>query len=85
MLVHGFAALLCSAVLAVSALKLAAFEGLYDSAVESAFDLTDTPQIPFGASRVLSQENDQMVLDMEQMPQRAEDKTIYQVLSDNPK
>jgi hypothetical protein len=84
MLVRKFAALLCSGVLAASALKLAALEDLYDSAGKSTFDLSDAQQIPLGT---LSQED---VLeydfgnDMAQIPQKAEDKTIYQVLSDNP-
>jgi hypothetical protein len=85
MLVRNFGALLCSGVLAASALKIAALEDFYDSAVESTFD---AQQIPFGAS---SQEGVQEVLgdsidnDVLQLPQKAEDKTIYQVLSDNPK
>jgi hypothetical protein len=80
MLVPSFAALLCSGVLAAEALNLAALENPYDSAVE----YTGTQQIPFGASRVLNQEDDRLVFDVAQMPQRAEDKTIYQILTDNP-
>jgi len=91
MLVRKFAALLCSGVLATSALTLSALYDLYDSAVESALDSSDARQIPLGASRVLSQDDIQDVHDdfendkMQFLPQNVEDQTIYQVLSDNPK
>jgi len=88
MLVRNFATLLCSGVLAASALKLAALEDLYDSAGESTFDLSNAQQVPFGPSGMLSQDHaleHDVENDMAQMSQKAEDKTIYQVLSDNPK
>lgn len=78
MLVPSLAVLLCSGVLAAEALNLPALENPYDSTVEY------TQQIPFGASRVLNQEDDRLVFDVAQIPQRAEGKTIYQILSDNP-
>jgi hypothetical protein len=85
MLVRNFATLFCSGVLAASALKLATLEDLYDSAGESTFELSNAQQVPF---RPLSQDHaleHDVENDMVQISQKAEDKTIYQVLSDNPK
>jgi hypothetical protein len=88
MLVRNLAAVLCSGVFAASALKLALLEDLHDSVVESTFDLRNGMQIPFGAFGVLGTGEDQghvIENDMTPAPQKSADKTIYQVLSDNPK
>lgn len=85
MLVRNLAVLLFSGVLATSALKLSAFEDIYQSLTSNA------QQIPFGASRVLNYDGvqegleDGIEADMVQYPQKSEDETIYQVLSNNPK
>jgi len=85
MLFRNFAALLCSGVFAASALKLAALEDLYDSAGESTFDLSHAQQVPFSPlSQDHALEHD-VENDMAQISQKVDDKTIYQVLSDNPK
>lgn len=92
MLVRNFVALLVSGVLVTSALKLSTLYDIYDSAVEYTFDSIDARQIPLGTSRVLSQDDvhqvhgDDVENDIMQFaPQKAENRTIYQVLSDNPK
>lgn len=89
MLVHKFAALLCSGVLTASALKLAVPNDL-GSVPELMYD--DAQQNPLGASTLLSQEGTEEVFEgnFKSEPEAlsfntAEKRTIYQILSDSPK
>lgn len=91
MLVRKFAALLCSGVLAVSALKLAAPKGRNALPGSAPYDSNHAQQNPL-ASELFSQKGAEEVFEgkLESEAETlsfktAEHRTIYQILSDSPK